>query len=292
MITYPVYHVYIEGHESPTWSYLTKEEADTQAAYMIDRRREAGTQYFVKEETVTTDFLPPSENKPRDMYYQNSKENVSGGDAWNTQQVTVHQKGPGTPVVGKYHRDYHNGAPFEPFRQYPDDQEHHYALISTHYEQTDVMDLATGKIIASEKQKGNEGSNGYGFCPVGFYVPDWRDIHDGSTFPGSWWWDDKNDRWPDGTLGFVWGCYWGDDNGWKVQALDLSRVKDGIILRDDRWGYQYIEPIGKPEDFIQVNPGEDHRGPSVTFVVPKRFLISGKKADFYRNHKEPPENDD
>ena len=30
---------------------------------------------------------------------------------------------------------------------------------------------------------------------------------------------------------------WGDDNSWKVQYLDLSRAADGILERDDRFGY-------------------------------------------------------
>lgn len=46
------------------------------------------------------------------------------------------------------------------------------------------MDLSTGEIIAGEKPDSG------GFCPVGFYVPDWWDIHDGSLLPGSSGWSD------------------------------------------------------------------------------------------------------
>jgi hypothetical protein len=35
----------------------------------------------------------------------------------------------------------------------------------------------------------------------------------------------------------VWGCIWGDDSSWKVQYLDLSRIQDGLINRDERFGY-------------------------------------------------------
>ena len=56
---------------------------------------------------------------------------------------------------------------FEPFRQ--DDR--NYALISPNYTATSVMNLQTGEIIAGEEP------HAAGFCPVGFYVPDWWDVH-------------------------------------------------------------------------------------------------------------------
>ena len=42
-----------------------------------------------------------------------------------------------------------------------------------------MLDLATGSVIVAEPV-----SSG-GFCPVGFYVPDWWDLHDESVIPGS-----------------------------------------------------------------------------------------------------------
>lgn len=52
-------------------------------------------------------------------------------------------------------------------------------------------------------------------------------------------WDaGRRDPWPAaGDFGFVWGCVWGDDSSWKVQNLDLSAVQDGVIRRDERFGY-------------------------------------------------------
>ncbi|WP_146647017.1 hypothetical protein [Labilithrix luteola] len=117
---------------------------------------------------------------------------------------------------------------FEPFRQ----AGRELALVSRHYTRAAVLDLASGKIIAEE----TEDPPGSGFCPIGFYVPDWWDIHDASTIPGSEYWN-ADDEWPLGDFGFVWGCHWGDDTSWKVQYLDLRRVHDGIIGRDDRFGY-------------------------------------------------------
>lgn len=34
-----------------------------------------------------------------------------------------------------------------------------------------------------------------------------------------------HDELPKGDFGFVWGCIWGDDSSWKVQYLDLSRIR-------------------------------------------------------------------
>lgn len=36
---------------------------------------------------------------------------------------------------------------------------------------------------------------------------------------------------------FVAGCHWGDDTSWKIQYIDVSRIDEGIIKRDDRFGY-------------------------------------------------------
>ena len=39
------------------------------------------------------------------------------------------------------------------------------------------------------------------------------------------------------TMGFVAGCVWGDDSSWKIQYLDLSKADEGILKRDERFGY-------------------------------------------------------
>ena len=101
---------------------------------------------------------------------------------------------------------------FEPFRQ----GDHVFALISTHYTATSVMDLATGEIVAAEKP------NAAGFCPVGFHVPDWWDRHDGTKLPGSMHWHPADDEWPTGDFGFVWGCIWGDDSSWNHETSSAA----------------------------------------------------------------------
>jgi hypothetical protein len=293
---YVVYHVSYEGYDyekkqrTPrrrAWSFLDKNEAQAHRLHMIEhvqRTMTSGegraTPYYVEEEHVVTDFAIPSAELPRDFYFQEWEEKPSRPGCWDVADVRILRRygnGNPSPVVAEYHRDYRGRPPFEPFRQVMHGEERHYALISLHYEQTDVMDLSTGRIIASEDCGADE-PDGYGFCPVGFYVPDWRDVHDDSDFPGAWHWDDRHDRWPDGTLGFVWGCYWGDDNGWKVQALDLTGIAEGVITRDARFGYQHLaSKPGDAREFIQVSCGEGNRGPTVTFTVPKQFTIGGEK---------------
>ncbi len=182
-----------------------------------------------------------------------------------------------------YERDHAPFQTFEPFRQGACDL----ALVSLHYTRTAVLDLASGAVIAEETDENPDS----GFCPVGFYVPDWWDVHDASIIPGSEFWN-ADHEWPLGDFGFVWGCYWGDDSSWKVQYLDLRRVQEGVIVRDERFGYvrlatsSYVSPCfascdtnprappGKP-DFIEVSrhAGQMH----VCFAVELDFdLTSGR----------------
>jgi hypothetical protein len=136
----------------------------------------------------------------------------------------------GDRLVFAYDRNYAMLRTFEPFRQGDRD----YALISPDYTATAVADLATGRIVASEQHDPG------GFCPVGFYVPDWWDVHErlgtANVLPGSSRWRSE-DEWPTGDFGFVWGCRWGDDSTMKVQYLDLSHIREGVVARDDRFGY-------------------------------------------------------
>ena len=49
--------------------------------------------------------------------------------------------------------------------------------------------------------------------------------------------------WPQ-NWGLVAGCIWGDDSSWKIQYLDLSRAAEGIIGREERFGYIEL-PAGR-----------------------------------------------
>lgn len=136
-----------------------------------------------------------------------------------------------------------------------------------------------------------------GFCPVGFFVPDWLDVHDGSVIPGSEYWN-SDDEWPSGEFGFVWGCVWGDDSSWKVQHLDLTGIQSGVIRRDARFGYVelatdgYRNPCFVPEEapplqgsnpppFIKMERWEGKT--NITFAVEMQFeFASGQPTEWQR----------
>jgi hypothetical protein len=220
--------------------------------------------FVIREHAVSTDFELPSRPRPRDKYFVQASAKPNAPGTWDSTLVEVFRRREHTEVerVCSFERDYALLQTFEPFRQ----GSRELALVSLHYTRTAVLDLDSGQVIAEE----HEESPGGGFCPVGFYVPDWWDVHDGSVIPGSEYWSDDNE-WPIGDFGFVWGCFWGDDSSWKAQYLDLRRVQDGTITRDDRFGYvplatgSYLSPsllsaadgagAGAPSrtpDFIEV----------------------------------------
>jgi hypothetical protein len=116
--------------------------------------------------------------------------------------------------IGEYTRNYPSFAleTFLPFSQGDRD----YALYSRDYTSTRVMDLPSCRDI------GGEEPNAAGFCPVAYCVPEILT-------------SDNAER--ESTIGLVAGCIWGDDSSWKLQCLDLSEVKRGVLKRDERFGY-------------------------------------------------------
>ena len=191
---------------------------------------------------------------------------TSPEDKWTTLRVEVLD---GDRVIATYNRNYAMLQTFEPFRQ----GERDFALVSPDYTTTAVLDLSNGEIVAGEEP------NPGGFCPVGFYVPDWWDLHQGSILPGSMHWSDDHE-WPTGDLGFVWGCVWGDDSSWKVQYLDLSGVQNGVLHRDDRFGYVKLaaHPKLEPHEFIRCWRYEGEL--RVGFWVEQTYdLLSGRRVD-------------
>ncbi len=212
----------------------TREEAETLLVEQLERPG-GWSNYRVQEVDTTGMFEIPPRQTPRERYTINVEvtRSIEAGEHDYPRAVHV-QVLDRERVVAEYDRNYAMLRTFEPFRQGDRD----FALISTNYTATSVMDLQTGEIIAGEEP------NAGGFCPVGFYVPDWWDIHaweaDCGTLPGSLGWT-ADHEWPTGDFGFVWGCIWGDDNSWKVQYLDLSRVQSGEVKRDERFGYTILD---------------------------------------------------
>jgi hypothetical protein len=240
--------------------------------------------FVVRPGVVDTDFEIPTQPKPRDRYLvETTRTSPEGG--WEQLRVDVFRRAGREATrerVASYERDLGLYDTFEPFRQ----GGRELALISRTYTRTAVLDLQSGEVIAEEDDDG--------FCPAGFYVPDWWDVHEGSVIPGSPSWGARYE-WPAGDFGFVWGCIWGDDTSWKVQHLDLSRVQEGVIRRDDRFGYvelattehrpPWLDPDAElpsaPPPFIRVLPSA--AGPKVQLAVAMDFeLGSGKAKDWTR----------
>jgi hypothetical protein len=246
--------------------------------------------FVIREAVVETDFEIPSRPKPRDKYAVKGLRKANRPGTIDSTLVEVFRRGDsrgGPEKVCEYERNLYLKQTFEPFRQ----GEREFALISRDYTRTAVLDLASGRVVAEEGDAG-----GWGFCPVGFYVPDWWDVHDGSVIPGSEYWD-ADREWPTGDFGFVWGCIWGDDGSWKVQYLDLSGVQEGVVRREERFGYVELATGGfrspcftldteapqrsNPPHSIRVS----RRGgiARVTFAVEMRFdLGSGRAEEWQR----------
>tara|TARA_R110002096_G_scaffold114712_1_gene248686 strand:- start:1069 stop:1905 length:837 start_codon:yes stop_codon:yes gene_type:complete len=224
------------------------------------------SRWWIEEIDTTGLFEIPSKPAPRDRFTADTTQVESRPGTWNTLRVDIRDED--STVVAQYTRNYPSlMQTFEPFRQ----GDRLFALISKDYTCSSVLDLQTGEVIASE-----EPSSG-GFCPVGFYVPDWWDIHDGSVLPGSKHWSDDYEL-PKGDFGFVWGCVWGDDSSWKVQYLDLSTVQQGQLARDDRFGYVKLAARSElaAREFIgcQFYGGKA----SVRFDVEQEFDLSTGEA--------------
>ena len=157
--------------------------------------------------------------KITDKYFVECSQIKNRKGCWNSTKVEIFRcEDCGKKKIGEYIRNYGSfGAKtFYPFRQ--DDKE--FALISDNYTRTKVISLPYCKDVAEEP------IDGFGFCPVEFYIPN----------------DDDEDVWAEvaelnGQFGFVSGCVWGDDSSWKIRFLDLSNIQNGVIENDYRFGY-------------------------------------------------------
>lgn len=165
-----------------------------------------------------------------DFYLEYEQFTTKSG-CWEKTSVSIYDKG---KIVGGYERGY--GSLFDTFWVFQQGEDT-YALYSADYTTTRVLKMVGGQFV---DWCGEEGDS-LGFCPTGFYVPGFGDD------------TDELKPWM-GTFGFVCGCVWGDDSAWKIQFLDLSRLSEKILVRDDRLGY--IELLGDSDglpDAIDVS---------------------------------------
>jgi hypothetical protein len=152
-------------------------------------------------------------------YFGRAYKTPSKPGCWDINRVEVVQRIDGA-VVGEYIYNYSSIArTFHPFQL----RGKWYALYSKHYTSTRIMSLPNCKDLGGEKP------DGFGFCPTDYYVP----------VLGHPKLVDDVVKWDffDRVHGFIAGCVWGDDSSWKIQYLDLSHADEGIIKREEKFGY-------------------------------------------------------
>jgi hypothetical protein len=274
-IVYRVYGVH-KGRDEDVFfgAFRTAQEAQAEVEHLkamemhgrnwADQYHNKG--FVIREVAVDTDFEIPSRPKPRDKYVVKTSAKANRPGTWDSTIVEVFRRDVSSADIERvceYERNYGMLQTFEPFRQ----GSREFALISRDYTRSEVLDLDSGEVIGEEAQ---EGPHGAGFCPVGFYVPDWWDVHDGSIIPGSESWN-TDYQWPNGTFGFVWGCHWGDDSSWKVQYLDLNRIQEGVIRRDDRFGYVELATSGFESPCLTLDPGTLEKSGPPHFIRVSRY---------------------
>jgi hypothetical protein len=298
-IVYRVYGLH-EGRQKDFFlgAFRTATEAEAEIARLRAREmngRNWAEQYHnrgfaIREAVVETDFEVPARPKPRDKYAVKGSRKANQPGTLNAIIVEVFRRANprgGLEKICEYERAYSFLHTFEPFRQ----GGREFALISRDRARTAVLDLGSGRVVAEEIDTGGEG-----FCPAGFFVPDWWDVNEGSIIPGSEHWG-ADREWPNGDFGFVWGCRWGDDGSSKVQYLDLSGIRQGVVRREERFGYVELATFGfnspclnleaegprtsDPPPFIALSRwGGVAR---VTFAVQMQFgLESGRPEDWRR----------
>lgn len=192
--------------------------------------------------------VPPTYD-PVDRYRAESEKSGNGIDVTIVDTATC-------GVVASYHRNYpYLLRTFHPFRQLGEGgQWREYALVSDNYWKTSVLDLVTGEMVATEggtvsedelTQRLEAGVSpevverlrqdyvpGAGFCPQEFRVFDFNEFFDAEVLPSPEEFDLVRGMWA-----LVAGCVWGDDSTMKVRYVDLSRIGDGVVRVDERFGY-------------------------------------------------------
>lgn len=195
-------------------------------------------------------------NCPYHLEYESVKQSPP---FWDTSVFKVYNSKT-NELVFPFDRNYShmNGKVFYPFKK----DNVWYALYSSKYTTTRVVNLDTGLDVCGEDQ------SGFGFCPVEFYVPIIRKyklkseylIKNGEEY-FNYSVDAKEDRKEDAilesetynNLAFVAGCTWGDDSSWKIEAIDLSQVPNKIT-RLQPFGYINLPDANSLKESITIVP--------------------------------------
>lgn len=208
---------------------------------------------------------------------EQNREIDNGTGKWKSSNVIVKKNG---EQIYEFVRHYSFSREFEPFRQLQGDRWHDYALISSAYTTFQVLDLESGEVVATrpyptkvipdewftempqafepgkwlEGKKPGDSYQQEGFCPVEFYVPDPFEDYYGGDEGGPeeyryYEYFNEEVREASGQFGFYSGCIWGDDSSWKLRGIDLSRIAEGVVTDDERFGYWEL-PAGRLKDNV------------------------------------------
>lgn len=259
----------------------------------------------MSESTLPERIFPlPPQRDVLEEYTVTAEPIDNGPGKWKSTAVTIWrtaQEGDDPVKVFEYNRNYALGKTFLPFRQLQEGAWKDYALISSEYTRLEVVDLSLGEIVAiepypavtqewlnglpatskepggwAEKHYVGEERPGWGFCPVEFRVFDWREkLTDESAnmpFRDGYLYSDEKLNAYTGQWAIYTGCIWGDDGSWKVRYVDLSKIREGIVVTEERFGY--LPLLGKLSDVV-------HSSSDDFFYFPVEVMVerqSGKAA--------------
>jgi hypothetical protein len=188
-----------------------------------------------------------------------------GKDTWSCTKVKIHDRDQDDKIVYEYLRNYHDRGPFFPFKHKNGEW---FALISEHYDRTQLIKLPSGESLG----ECNTDHGHSGFCPVHFYVPHAEEfvLKGGISSEQKIYYFDFEEDGPKSIededcdkfifasdIGFVAGCYWGNDTQWNIGCIDLTDIENGnfkINLLDEFMPHKIndlsllIEPSFNNED--------------------------------------------
>lgn len=233
----------------------------------------------------------------RERFYT---EHETDNNGWGKTHARVFDKKKSTITpIYEYDRNYSSMLKtFEPFRMWDEKQQRwrNFALISPRYTSFEVLDLDTAEIIATKPAQETETWN---FCPSEFHVPDIYDILSAKdlkelqkaidnpnnqgeiTFWEEWFNNFLNRR----NFAFMSGCVWGDDWSYKLQAIDLTRISEGVVQNDDRFGYFVVQ--GELSNIYNKTYFDDEEYTRLELSTPVSFQFENndsktvKNADIY-----------
>lgn len=186
----------------------------------------------------------------------------TGPNTWKCLRIGIfkEERGKDPVQIGSYVRKY--SSFFNTFFPFRHENGKWYALYSADYTTTRIMELPSCNDIGGEEGDAN------GFCPTGFYVPNYvegsydhngkKHVYQEDQFDEDRVWNGKikSIKWADlkyRPFGFVSGCVWGDDWSWKIRYIDLREADKGKIKAEPKFGYIWLPRNLELRDVIQLD---------------------------------------